>query len=171
VITTARLVLAPHRADDLDDSAAMWADPEVVRFIGGRPLAREEAWTRLLRNVGQWSLVGYGYWVARDRDGRFVGEIGFGDFRRALDPPLLDAPEVGWVLARHAHGRGIATEAVRAVLAWGDARFARTQCIIDPDHAASIRVATKCGFVEIARATYRDAPTVVLERTRPPAPA
>ena len=160
-----RLVFARHTAADLDDSAAMWADPEVTRFIGGRALPREEAWSRLLRNVGHWAVLGYGYWVVRDRTGQFVGEVGFADFHRELAPPL-DAPEAGWVLARWAHGQGFATEALRAVLAWGDARFARTQCLIDPAHAASIHVAEKCGYALRAHGSYRGAPVLVMERTR-----
>jgi RimJ/RimL family protein N-acetyltransferase len=69
----------------------------------------------VLRYAGLWTLVGLGYWVARDRaTGRFVGEGGLADFRRDLTPALGNAPEVGWVLAPWAHGRGLATEAVRA---------------------------------------------------------
>jgi RimJ/RimL family protein N-acetyltransferase len=64
------------------------------------------------------------------------------------------------------HGKGYATEAVAAVLAWGDAHFSdpRTICLIHPDNVASIRVAQKCGFHEWQRATYRGEPTIVFER-------
>jgi len=54
-----------------------------------------------------------------------------------------------WALVPAVHGRGYATEAVGAALAWGERRFganARTVCIISPENLASIRVATKCGF-------------------------
>ena len=176
-IDTARLTLRGHRAGDIDESAALWADPIVVRHIGGRPFTREESWTRLLRYVGHWALLGFGYWVVRERaSGRFVGEVGLADFRRDLTPSLGDDPEVGWVLATWAHGRGFATEAVRAALAWSDARHAaarladprrgpgRTVCLIDPENAASVRVAEKCGFREAGRATYRGEGTLVFER-------
>jgi RimJ/RimL family protein N-acetyltransferase len=65
------------------------------------------------------------------------------------------------------HGKGYATEALAAVLVWGDARFSdpRTICLIHPDNAASLRVAQKCGFREWQRATYRNEPTIVFERT------
>jgi RimJ/RimL family protein N-acetyltransferase len=149
----------------------MWADPRVTRHIGGRPATDEEVWARVLRYAGLWALLGYGYWVVRARDsGRFVGEVGLADFRRAVTPPL-DAPEVGWVLAAEAHGRGLATEAVRAALAWADAQIAhpalapgRTVCLIAPDHTASVRVAEKCGFGSVTTATYRGQATLVLER-------
>ena len=64
VIETARLKLRGHRLDDFTPCAAMWADPVVTRHIGGRPLSEEESWTRLLRYVGHWALLGFGYWVA-----------------------------------------------------------------------------------------------------------
>jgi RimJ/RimL family protein N-acetyltransferase len=51
---------------------------------------------------------------------RFVGEVGFADFRREINPPL-DAPEAGWVLASWAAGNGLATEAMIAALRWADA--------------------------------------------------
>jgi RimJ/RimL family protein N-acetyltransferase len=166
-IDTARLELRGHGLADLDDSAAMWSDPEVTRHIGGRPSTREEVWARLLRYVGHWALLGYGYWVVRARgSGRFVGEVGFADFRRDLDPPLDGTPEIGWALARWAHGQGYATEAVGAAVAWHAARFGptRTVCLIAPANAASIRVAEKCGYRELRRTTYKDAPTIVFAR-------
>src|SRR5689334_24822940 len=123
-LQTTRLTLRGHTLADFADSAALWSDPAVTRFITGRPATPEEVWTRFLRYVGHWTLLGFGYWVLHDREsGRFVGEVGFADYHRALSPPLNGMPEIGWVLATWAHGRGLATEAVRAVVAWGDARF------------------------------------------------
>ena len=61
----------------------MWADPEVTRYIGGRPFGVEEVWTRLLRYAGHWALLGYGYWAVIEKSsGRFVGEAGLADFHR-----------------------------------------------------------------------------------------
>ncbi|HZH50772.1 MAG TPA: GNAT family N-acetyltransferase [Microvirga sp.] len=167
IIETERLVLRSHRLDDFEDCAAMWADPEVTRHIGGRPSTQAESWTRLLRYVGHWSLLGFGYWAVEERaSGRFLGELGFADFRRDLNTGLEDVPEIGWVLAPHAQGRGYATEGVRAALAWGDAHFdgMRTFCIVSPENLPSIRVAEKCGYREFARTTYNDQPTVVFVR-------
>jgi RimJ/RimL family protein N-acetyltransferase len=122
---TDRLSLRRHRREDFDECAAMWADPEVTRHIGGRPFTGEEVWTKLLRYVGHWSVLGFGYWVVRERaTGRFVGEVGFADFKRDMIPSIAGVPEVGWVLAPWSRGRGFATEAVhrsgqRAVAAGG----------------------------------------------------
>lgn len=169
-LQTGRLILRGHTLADYDDSAAMWADPLVTRYIGGRPSTAEEAWARLLRYGGLWSLLGYGYWVVRERDsGRFAGEVGLADFRREITPALGSDPEAGWVLAPWAHGRGFATEAVRAVLAWADANLSapRTVCLIAPDNAGSIHVAAKCGFRERTRTTFKGDDTVIYERPRP----
>lgn len=165
-LETARLQLRGHRVQDFDDCFAMWSDPAVTKHIGGRPSTREEVWARLLRYLGHWAALGYGYWVARERStGRFVGELGFADFKRQLEPPL-EVPESGWALAGWAHGQGFATEALQGILAWADVRFAgrKTACIIDPGNAASIRVAQKCGYREVLRTTYKGAPTILFER-------
>jgi RimJ/RimL family protein N-acetyltransferase len=166
-LDTDRLALRGHVLSDYDASLALWSDPEVTRYIGGRPCTPEEVWARLLRYVGHWALLGFGYWVVEEKaSGRFVGEVGFADFRRDIEPPLGGAPEAGWVLSPAMHGKGYATEAVRAVLAWGDARFgrARAVCLIGPENGPSLRVAGKCGFREVRRATYKGGATIVLER-------
>jgi RimJ/RimL family protein N-acetyltransferase len=166
-IETARLRLRGHRVADFADCAAMWGDAAVARHIGGRPSSAEESWARILRYAGLWPLLGYGYWaVAEKASGRFVGDVGFADFKRDVQPSFDGAPEIGWVLASWAHGQGFATEAVGAAVAWGDRHFgvAPTVCMIDPDNAASIRVAEKCGYREYARATYKGQPAILFRR-------
>jgi RimJ/RimL family protein N-acetyltransferase len=171
ILETGRLTLRGHRLDDFAHCAAMWADPVVTRYIGGKPRTEEESWTRLLRYVGHWSLLGFGYWVAEENaTGNFVGEIGFGDYKRDLQPSLKGVPEIGWVLASQAQGRGYATEAVRAVVEWGDSNLspARTACIIVPENVPSIRVAVKCGYRESGSTTYKGEPTLMFVRERTP---
>ena len=156
-----------HGLDDFDDSAAMWGDPAVTRHIGGKPFTREECWARLHRYAGHWALLDFGYWVVREKaTSRFVGEVGLADFRRDVESTRFEGPEAGWVLAPWSHGRGFATEAVRAVVAWGETRFgsARSVCMIDPGNAPSIRVAEKCGYRDYARATYKGGPAILFER-------
>ena len=65
-------------------------------------------------------------------------------------------------MAPFAHGKGFGTEAVKGALAWCDRQFAGgpTTCIISPENTASIRVATKCGYREVTRTTYKGAPTI-----------
>jgi RimJ/RimL family protein N-acetyltransferase len=170
-IETKRLTLRGHTLQDFDALHAMWSEPAVYRHIIGRPSTREEAWSRLLRYCGHWSLFGYGYWVVEERaTGNYVGEIGFADYHRDIDPPLDGRPELGWALKTAVHRKGYATEALQAVTAWGDAHFAgkETSAIIAPENTASMRVAEKIGFVRKLETTYKDAPTLVFFRTPKP---
>ena len=173
-LVTERLTLRPHRRDDFRELYALWSDPEVTRFISG-PSSEEDAWARLMRYAGHWALQGYGYWAARETaTGRFVGDVGFADHRRTLVPALDGAPEAGWVLATWSHGRGFATEAVRAAQAWAATRFdgARTVCLIAVGHEASLKVAARCGYREYARSSYKGSPVILLEDgPAPPAPS
>lgn len=168
VLETPRLRMRGHRAEDLDDCAALWGDPQVVRFILPAPATREDAWRRMLVYAGLWALAGRPFWLVEEREtGRFVGEVGFMDFRRETEPAFHDAAELGWVLATWAHGRGYASEAVAAALEWGEAHLAapRAVAMIDPGHAASVRVAERHGFRRYAGARYRCDPVALFERS------
>lgn len=148
----------------------MWADPIVTHYFGGKPLSEEEVWTRFLRYVGHWAVLGFGYWVVEEKaTGNFIGEIGFADYKREIESAWKHVPEIGWVLVSQAHGKGYATEAVCAVLAWGDQHFAssETSCIITPANRASIRVAEKCGYREVQRTTYKGHASAVFVRASP----
>jgi len=167
VVETERLRLRGHRLEDFADCASMWSDPFVTRFIGGKPFSEEEVWTRFLRHIGHWSLMGFGYWVVEEKDtGSFVGELGFADFKRDIQPSLKGMPEMGWALVSKVHGKGYATEAAGAAVAWEDAHFGsgQTVCIIHPENFASIRVAEKCGYKEFRRSTYKGHPTIMFAR-------
>ena len=48
-LITERLRLDAHTLDDFESLAALWADPQVVRYIGGTPRDREDSWGRLMR--------------------------------------------------------------------------------------------------------------------------
>lgn len=166
MIETARLRLRGHALPDFDASAAMWADAGVTRFIGGKPSSREDSWRRFQTYVGHWALMGHGFWLIEERaSGRFVGEGGFGTFKREI-VPAFDAPEQGWALAPHAHGMGYAFEAMSAAVAWGEKHFGRSDfvCLIAPENTPSLRLAEKLGYREYARSAYRGEPSVLLRR-------
>ena len=171
-LETARLVLRPFSASDVDAQAAMMGDAVVMHHLGGQPLAREEAWRKLLNGHAGWNLLGYGYWaVERRADGAMIGQIGFADFKRAVTPSIEHIPEMGWLFAREAFGQGYATEACLAALAWADTvlQAPETVAVIDADNLASIRVAEKCGFNENEPATYRGEPILLFRRQKPSA--
>ncbi len=167
---TERLQLRAHRMDDFGACAAMWADQAVTRYIGGRPFSEEETWARFLRYAGLWQILRFGYWAIEEKaSSRFIGECGFADFKRDMEPSIKGLPEIGWVLSPAAQGKGYATEAVRAAIAWGESNLKaeRIVCVIDPENRASIRVANKCGLREYARTTYKEHPAVLFERLKP----
>jgi RimJ/RimL family protein N-acetyltransferase len=154
---TARLTLRPHRLDDFDAHAALWADEDVVRFITGVPSTREQSWSRMLRLAGMWHHMGFGFLAIVEKEsGRFIGEAGFLEARREMEPSIEGTMEVGWALMPSAHGRGYATEALTVLIGWAETHFPekRMSCIISPENQASLRVAAKLGFGETARTQY-----------------
>ncbi|WP_031308802.1 GNAT family N-acetyltransferase [Sphingobium sp. C100] len=172
VLQTDRLTLRPHRIEDYAACRALWADTHVVRHIGGTPQDAQAVWFRLLRYAGMWSMLGHGMWVIEARDtGAFLGEAGLLQAARGL-PELEGVPEAGWVLGPAAWGRGIATEAMRAVLAWADAHLEAPslRCIIDPGNRPSINVAEKLGFMPLIDTALGGKPTRVFDRPRPMPP-
>ena len=151
-LTTPRLTIAPMALGHFEAHAAAWADPDMTRFIGGNPRSRNESWGKFLQGAGLWSIVGYGYWSFLDRvTGDYLGNGGLAQFERGI-PELEGHAEAGWAFAPGAWGKGYATEAMTAILAWSDATLAlpEIRCIIDPGNAASHNVAVKLGFTKFA---------------------
>ncbi|MFK7955250.1 MAG: GNAT family N-acetyltransferase [Lysobacterales bacterium] len=170
-ILTPRLRLRGHRLDDFDAFTQMQADPVVMQHITGKPLGRDDAWQKFSRSVGHWSLRGFGYWVICDRhSGQFLGEAGFANFERCIDPSLTAYLEAGWVLDRSAHGRGVATEAVCAALSWADAHCPDRPvvCMIDEANKASVRVAEKCGFEPWVKTDFKGSRVQLYRRSASP---
>lgn len=167
-LETARLVLARHTPGHFEPLCAMWGDPEVVRHIGGTPSTPRESWMRMLSYRGLWSMLGYGYWAVTEKaSGRYAGDVGFADFHRDMEPSIRGQPEAGWALCPWAQGRGYATEALTAALAWldGTVRSERSVCIIAPGNLASIRVAQKLGYRDPAPARLNDKETLLYTRS------
>lgn len=128
VVETERLRLRGQRLDDFDKSAALWADPAVTRFIGGKASTREECWMRLLRNVGHWSLLGFGYWAVEEKSsGHMVGEIGFSEFKREIEPSFEASPRpVGfWRPSHTVRGLGPRRSRERLLGATGSSQAGR----------------------------------------------
>ena len=158
-----------HRPDDLADCYAMWSDPAVTRYIGGKPSTRQQTWSRLLTYAGHWALLGFGYWAIEEKStGRFAGELGFADFKRDIAPSMRDVPELGFALTARVHGKGYASEAVGAAVRWSDEHLTaeRTVCLIDADNAPSQRVVQKTGYAAFDRASFNERPTMFFERRR-----
>jgi len=148
----------------------MWRDPQVVKYTIGSESTPQRTWLRLLAYRGHWSLLGFGYWAVESKStGRYIGELGFADFKRGVDPRIEGVPEIGWALCVAAHGHGYATEALRRVVEWGDASLgvSRTVCIIHRENLASIHLARKLGYSVVLREATDDKPDMLLAREVP----
>ena len=172
---TERLILRGYQRDDFEAIYRIGADAEATRFIGGPIVSRSKAWEKFLRGPAMWPMIGYGMWIVQRRsDGAVLGQIGYADFMREMDPPLADVPEMAWVLGGGGKGgaglgQGYGSEALAAALAWGDANLSASkfQCIIALDNVPSLRLAARNGFAELRRTIYENGETVVLERLPP----
>jgi RimJ/RimL family protein N-acetyltransferase len=141
-LETDRLVMREFRESDTDAYAEMCADEEVMRYVSGRALKRDEAWRQMAVFLGHFSLRGYSFWAVDEKaTGAFVGRVG------CWRPEGWPSFEVGWALARGYWGRGYATEAARAALDYAFERLgqARVVSLIHPENARSIRVAERIG--------------------------
>lgn len=168
-IETDRLILRAFERADFDAYAAIRADETVARWtVGGKPLTRAEAWPKILQHAGHWALMGYGFWAVEEKaTGAMIGEAGFIDMQRDYDPKVNGVPEIGWIIAPAAQGKGYATEATTAAIAWGAQHFGPIRVIaaVSVENTPSIRVAEKCGFKECLRRDFRGHPAVFLDRT------
>lgn len=171
-LETDRLILRSYERSDFDAIHALSSDPEITAFMGGPIESRSRSWEKFLRGPAMWQMIGHGMWIIERReDGVVLGQIGYADFMRDMNPPLANIPEMAWMLGQAArgvdgHGMGYGSEALDAVLKWGDDHLAfdRYQCIISPDNIASIALAHKFGFTEIRKADYNDDIVIVMER-------
>ena len=141
-LTTHRLRLRPHVFEDFAALEAMFQS-ERSRYMGG-PLPRKTVWGMFSDSVGQWPLIGMGTWAVEHKsDGVTVGEVGI------CRPPHYPEPELGWYLIDGFEGRGYATEAAAAALAFAARTYALESLVsyIDPDNQRSIDLALRLGGV------------------------
>ena len=153
-LETERLLLRRPEPEDASAYAAIWSDPEVVRFLSGQIWDLERAKLAIERMLRHWEWFGTGlFTVARKEDERILGRVGFllwdasrwmnGHLER-IEPPF--ETEIGWTLGREFWNQGYATEAAAAcrdhALAEG---LTRVISLIAAENTASIRVAEKIG--------------------------
>jgi RimJ/RimL family protein N-acetyltransferase len=114
VLETPRLLLRTFRLEDLPGYAALNADPEVIRYLGGVPLTREHsdqiaAWAQECYATERIGLLA----IERREDGAFLGMCGLHH-----QESYPDEVEIGWRLAFEHWGHGYATEAAEAWLGY-----------------------------------------------------
>jgi [ribosomal protein S5]-alanine N-acetyltransferase len=142
VLETPRLRLRLPSLDDVDGIAAYAADPDVSRYVSWprhRSTADAEAFLRYaVAAVEQQRECN---WVIEERSSsRVAGTIGLRMQGHRV--------ELGYALARAHWGRGVATEAGRAVVEWslGRPEIHRVWAVCDIENVASARVLEKLGM-------------------------
>ena len=163
VIETERLALRHLTMDDLDALALIYRDSEVRKYFPEGTLTREELEWIIDVYYGQ---HGFGLWATTYKQtNEFIGRCG-------LLPWTIDGRsevEVAYLLAKAYWGRGLGTEAARAILAYGfeQLHFSRLICLIDPANEASVNVAMKIGRSLEREADIDGEPTLVYSAVRP----
>lgn len=117
ILETERLILRPWRDDDFAPFWEMGRDREVMEFL--LPLADRAASDAVAEKLkAHIETHGFGFWALEEKGGApfigFTGMIHVGD-----DLPFAPAVEIGWRLARPHWGKGFASEAAKAALAYG----------------------------------------------------
>ncbi|WP_025053980.1 GNAT family N-acetyltransferase [Sulfitobacter noctilucicola] len=169
-INTQRLTLRAMRSEDFARFAEIWATPEVVSQITGKPRSKALSWDSFLRNAGHWQISGFGQWAIQPRDmAQMAGQTGFFFGSRDLGSDFDTYPEAGWVLAPEAQGRGLGLEAVQAAHDWFDRVIAgRTVCIITPENINSLRIAATLGYEELREVEMGGDVVRLMTRKGPP---
>ncbi len=152
LLTTERLELWQPQTGDLADLFELTRAEETRRFLGSFVPTEMDAFARLARNAGSWTLWGYGTFMVRLRgQHRIVANCGVFRSHRGFgaDQGLDNVPEAGWIIHHDLWGQGIAHEAMTAALSWFDQTHGRQRiaCMIEQGHTASDALAGKLGFV------------------------
>lgn len=143
---TRRCVLRQWQDSDFAPWAQMNADPEVRRYFS-EVLDAERAGAEASRCREAIAQRGWGMWALEiPGEFKFTGFVGL--HVPHYDAPFVPAVEVGWRLPRAAWGRGFATEAAQAALAFAFERLALREviAIAVPANAASLRVMERLGM-------------------------
>lgn len=169
-INTAQLTLRGMRAEDFSRFAEIWAKPEVVAHISGKPWPKSRSWDAFLRNAGHWQITGFGQWAIQIHSAReMAGQTGFFFGARGLGEDFDPFPEAGWVLAPEAQGQGLGLEAATAAHDWFDRIVAgRTVCMITPENEGSLRIAKTLGYTSLREVEVDGDKVLLMTRKGPP---
>ena len=155
MLTDGAIRLVPLSADHVDGLAGLVADPAVMRNtrIPEPPEAGFERTWLAAYEAGAEDGTRAGFAIEDAETGAFLGMAGLVAIERDENQA-----EIGYVVAREARGRGIATRALRLVTdhALGEVGLDRVQLLIDVENEPSLRVAERCGYVRegVLRSLY-----------------
>jgi RimJ/RimL family protein N-acetyltransferase len=166
ILETDRLLLREFVLDDLEPFFRMGSDPDVTRYTGNSFKTIEQARQALEeRPLADYRKYGYGRWAAVYKPtGQVIGFVGL----KYLDD--VGEVDLGYRFFKEYWGQGLATEASRAVVAYGfgPLQLKRIIAFADRENQASVRVLEKVGFTFEKDATYQEMEVAwyVLESSR-----
>jgi len=165
VIETSRILLRHFTLDDLDDLAEVLCDHDNLRFFPNR-FERKDAEEWIEKNMRRYTDDGVGGWALILKSNHKLGGHS-GLVRREIDG--AKEIEVGYVLARHAQGQGIATEAARACMNYAFTALGEERIIslIHPENLPSRRVAERNGMSVEKEIDFQGLPHLVYVGFRP----
>jgi len=152
-IETNRTVLRMFDRGDLDDLASIYADEDVMRYLSGHPLSREETSGWLEYFLKGWEQYGFGWWAVTSKDsGEIIGHCGLQFIH--ITPEV----EVTYGLAKKYWRQGIASEVARACLRYGfeEVNLNRIYALADPGNTGSHRVMQRIGMAYDKTEYYKD---------------
>jgi [ribosomal protein S5]-alanine N-acetyltransferase len=168
---TPRLLLRELQATDAPSMFELDSDPEVHRYLGNRPvltLTQSQETIAFVRRQHQ--ANGIGRWAVELKEtGEFLGWAGLKLIREPMNGHI-DFYEVGYRLIRQHWGRGYATEAACASVAYGFEvlRLPVLYAIADMRNLASRAVLAKAGFQHAGEFEHEGVATAWLKaRTSP----
>ena len=114
LFTSERLGFRPWIQNDLEEFAAMNADPEVMQHFP-KPLSREESQEFLDRLFRHYAKHGYCYFAIETLEtGELIGFTGLA--YQVYESAFTPATDIGWRLKKSAWHKGYATEAANRCL-------------------------------------------------------
>jgi RimJ/RimL family protein N-acetyltransferase len=168
MIETKQLRLRQPNVRDIDGYCLLYSEPQSSENHAVPQLSAEDAWSRLLRSIGHWGHFKYGLFIVEHRQsGELIGEAGFADFHRGNGAAFDGYPEAGWKISRNERGKGFGSEAMLAATRWLTDQLhpKRAVCMIHPANAPSLAMASRLGFSEFERRTYKDGPVILMVKT------
>ncbi|MBA3278047.1 MAG: GNAT family N-acetyltransferase [Geodermatophilaceae bacterium] len=118
-LRTERIVLAPLSDEHLDQEVRLDADPEVMRYLTGRPRSPEEMVRVHAERLAVAKRVpGLGFWAGFVA-GAFVGWWILQPPERADQGPVEGQAELGYRLVRRYWRQGLASEGARELVRHG----------------------------------------------------
>ncbi|KKB41419.1 GNAT family N-acetyltransferase [Bacillus thermotolerans] len=146
LLETKRLVLRKVTKEDANSLLNYLSDEEVVKYYGVEPFKSlgdaldEISWYQSIQD----NKTGIRWGITLKEQGTVIGSCGFHNivsqhFRT----------EIGFELSKEQWGKGIAAEAVEAIIGYGfeHMNFQRIEALIEPPNLSSQKLVEKLGFI------------------------